>query len=533
MLVRPTSEVPRRSWLAWAAFLVFLYIAVSIVGWQRTLIPDEIWHLIYASGPLSDQLDSIRSDLVHPPLAYLLDRWWVEVFGGTDCAVKTLGLVQNLGTLVLFTALASRITAWWRLASFLFAVPFLRVGSSVNLVRMYGPLLLWSVAALWLWELWRERPTTTRLAAWTAVAILALYTHISGLALLAVFFVVNWVYGPRRWAFTVAAGIAALCFLPWVLYVLPVYLTRGIDANVGWIVKKPLQALGELPFTFLTGEDPGAASVDTRVEPQILRQVLKGSALLLNLALLMVAGGKLAAFWPPRREDSSEKRWFWICVFLVGIPIAGLLTISAIRRPLFHPRYLLFTLPAYWLLLTLVGLRGGRAGRVLLLGVILPWTLVTIGVSLAKNLSPSVARAGTLHIAQAWQDSDLILSEKPIPIGFQVYWEWTRRLKQTGRFEVLDAPMLEHLRTVLPGKELASIDLAGVQRIWLFWERSRDPSGVIAYLQGQGFVKNDAPALQIPTLLLLTRSISAGPSPAPASSGSAPAGLTSRSRTPS
>jgi len=48
MLVRPTPEVPRRSWLAWAAFLVVLYTAVGIVGWRRTLIPGEIRPLIMA-----------------------------------------------------------------------------------------------------------------------------------------------------------------------------------------------------------------------------------------------------------------------------------------------------------------------------------------------------------------------------------------------------------------------------------------------------------------------------------------------------
>jgi len=522
MLVKPTPEVPRRSWLAWAAFLVALYMAVGIGGWQRTLIPDEIRPLILAGRPLSEQMEYIRQDLIHPPLSFLLDRWWVLAFGDTDRAVKTLALVQNLATLVLFTALASRITERWRLASFLFVVPFLRVGSSVNLVRMYGPLLLWSVAALWLWESWREKPTLIRLAAWTTAVSLALYTHISGFALLAVFFVVNWIYGPRRWAFTVATALAALSFLPWVFYVAPVFLARGIEANVAAIRKAPTFALLQVPFYFLSGEEPGASSPESLLHTSGLREPLKVAAVLLHLALVFLAGRKLLSLGLPRRNDPEAKRWLWVCAILVVLPVVCLYAFSVLRTPIIHPRYLLVTLPAYWLLIVMLGILAGRPGRILLFALFLPWTLASVGSALVAQAKPSPARVGTLYIQSVWRDSDLILCERPMPMGYQVYWEWTRRLRHPGRFEVLTANGLAYAKEILPGKKLAEIQLAGVERVWFFWGPTRDPLRVSAYLQDQGFVKNDLPELQIPTFLLFTRSNSAGLSPAPAPSGTAP-----------
>src|SRR5712692_6752669 len=135
----PGSIPPSRSaWLSWACLLVAAYLLVGLLTWKRTLIPDEIRALLLAAGPVEKELEYVRKDAVHPPLSFLLDRWWLGAFGQTDSAAKALPLVLNIPTLFLLTWVASRMTSQWRLASFLFAAPFLRAGSAVNLVRMYG-----------------------------------------------------------------------------------------------------------------------------------------------------------------------------------------------------------------------------------------------------------------------------------------------------------------------------------------------------------------------------------------------------------
>ena len=101
-------------------------------------------------------MEAIRQDLAHPPLIYLLERGWLHLFGQTDNAAKALPLVINIPTIVLFTLLASRVTQRWRLAGFLFCGVYLRVGGVTTLVRMYGLGVLWSVAAILLWEAWRK-----------------------------------------------------------------------------------------------------------------------------------------------------------------------------------------------------------------------------------------------------------------------------------------------------------------------------------------------------------------------------------------
>jgi hypothetical protein len=65
--------------------------------------------------------------------------------------------------------------------------------------------------------------------------VLLIYTHYFGLLMLAGFVVVNWLFGPRRRAFIVAAAAAGISFLPWFLYVLPVYQARGLQTNLWWV----------------------------------------------------------------------------------------------------------------------------------------------------------------------------------------------------------------------------------------------------------------------------------------------------------
>ncbi|MHC4594278.1 MAG: hypothetical protein ACYS19_04960, partial [Planctomycetota bacterium] len=90
---------------------------------------------------------------------------------------------------------------------------------------------------------------------------MAVYTHGSGLLLLPAFVIINWIYGSRCLTFTAAAAIPVFALIPWVIVCLPEYLSRGIEANVMTIYSDPSRVLAKLPFHFLSGEDPGGASL--------------------------------------------------------------------------------------------------------------------------------------------------------------------------------------------------------------------------------------------------------------------------------
>jgi hypothetical protein len=494
-------------WQAWACFQVLLYGIVGFIGWNRTLIPDEIRPLLLAAKPLKEQLEFARLDLVQTPLSYLFQRLWLNIFGHTDGAAKASALLIGSLTLVLFTYLASQITPHWRLTTFLFSVPYLRIGSAVNLVRMYGLLLLLTVVAILIWEQWRKQPHTSRLMAWALVMTLMAYTHGSGLLLLPAFVLINWLYGPRRWTFTIAAAIPCLALLPWIAYVFPVYQSRGIEANVIAIRKNPTIVLGELPFFFLSGEDPGGGTPLPPLHAQALRPTLKIAAGVLHLMLLFLAGRKIYQLWSLPRRGEDMARWFWISVLLCGTPITLLYGFSLGLTPVLHARYVLVGLTGYWSLLVFLGYFNGRASKMILIGIFLPWVLASILLTLKQNMTPSPARQGTLLVAREMRDSDLILCDKHMPLGWQVYWEWTRRLGRSGHVEILPSRMATWLQSILPWKELDRLDLEGVDRIWFFYSGPRFVASVTEFLGARGFVLDKQYNGTFPFLLVFKKSV--------------------------
>ena len=490
---RPNSSVPKREWLNWALLLVGAYLLSGFVGWRRTLIGTEIWALYHAGQPLSDQLQAIRADLVHPPLMYLLERFWFWAFGQTDGAAKALALLINLPTFFLFAWLVYRLTPHWRLASFLFLSVYLKVGSTPNLVRMYGLGLLLAVAAMVLWEKWNETHSNATLIAWSLTALLLIYTHLFGALLLIAFWAANWLCGPRRWAFTVASLMPAMAFVPWFLYVFPVYQTRGLAENVAWVPKRLSVDLGILAYGLL-GEFP------IRYLPaQVILAILAG---LVQLMLLTLACRMAWRLWPPRRKLQPTIRWFWAAALLAYIPLALIIFFSIGVMPALHWRFVLGILPAYWLFVVLVCQESGRLARILLHSVILAWVVLDVGVAFATMSIPSAPRQAAILLAREETSSDLILCQTSCN---EIYWEFTHHFGRSGRIE-LAAPTPVHDRlSVVRQADFEMIDPETTGRIWLFMDHDAQTDHLIGLIRSHGFALRKNIPIRESALLLFSR----------------------------
>src|SRR5262245_51382310 len=159
---------------------------------HRTLLPDEIRPLLATQWPLADQLNFIRADLVQTPAINLLARIWFRLFGATDAAAKSLIALINGAALIAFTALARRVTRSFAIALLVGLLFYLRIGSSLTLVRMYALLLLLIIGAMIAWDQWQR--TGSRLAAlgFVGAMIGAIYTHASAGLLLPAFVLAGW-----------------------------------------------------------------------------------------------------------------------------------------------------------------------------------------------------------------------------------------------------------------------------------------------------------------------------------------------------
>jgi hypothetical protein len=463
----PATTLPGRA--TWIAGLVGIFLLVSAAGWRHSLIYDEIWYLLNAALPFDQQMATLRLDMFHPPLMYLLTRGWLELFGHSDTAAKALVLVLNTATIALFTLFASMVVTRWRLCSFLFCTAYLQIGGVPNLVRGYSLGILLTIVALFSWDLWRRDGRPVFLAGWVAAMLALVYTHYVGLLFLGPFVVANWLYGRRRWLFFGLACAVALAFVPWVLYVLPIYRTSRLDQHLGWVDQSPWVVLGSLPFHFLTYFPAGWNPLGDNGWPAAAlgKYLLGAAALAVHATLVALAGRRLLAAWPVRTSDAGAGPWSpWLWLLFAAFPILVLFGLSVIVYPAFNARFVVFVLPVYWLLFVTLVEFGGRAAQWLAYAVVVPWVLVSVAVPLARTVGQSGLRDSVGLVNRIMTPGDLILTERVT--GPQVYWWWTRGFHRRERMVIVSGIHDQFVAAELPVQPLEEINLAEVNRVWFF-----------------------------------------------------------------
>lgn len=256
------------------------YTSIRAAGFTRQQIDDELFQnrIIPAPElqkyqqikPGSTEADTIRSlaleDPQHPPLYFLMARWWMQQFGSSLTASRSLPALLSLLSLPLMYALAqelfaSNLTAL--LATAILALsPFDILFAQT--ARQYSLLTVLVIGSSWLllrslrlggWQNW---------VSYSLVSALGLYTHpFFSLTIVGhgVFVIAYWLFVKKRAVeghvtnsqFFLAVIAALILYIPWI-YVLATNLERA-SATTDWTRVSPgllyLVKLWTLSFTAL------------------------------------------------------------------------------------------------------------------------------------------------------------------------------------------------------------------------------------------------------------------------------------------
>ena len=261
--VKPLSGVTAGIALAVAA------IVVAVGVWLRFTTTSLLWldealSVNIAKLPIGQIPGALQRDGA-PPLYYVLLHWWMQVFGESDLAVRSLSGVCSLLTLVGLFFVVRRI---WGLepaviASGIFAASAFATYYATE-ARMYALVMLLVVVLGWMLTLLMERPTVIRTLGLSVSAAALLYTHYWSFFLcgaLGAWFVVMVVVGGqhRRQGFVglCGLGLAGLTFLPW----LNIFSFQSAHTGTPWARVPDLQIIvtGILHFYDNQGALPTAA----------------------------------------------------------------------------------------------------------------------------------------------------------------------------------------------------------------------------------------------------------------------------------
>ena len=329
----------------WRATLWTVATIAAIAGAAlRFVAPSPMWldealSVNIASLTISEAIETLRHD-GHPLLYYAVLGVWLDVFGDSDFAARSLsGLFSLAAAAAIWAAArlrlgseAARYAAVLALTS-----PFLvRYGSEA---RMYALVVLLAAAGWLLTELSVARRSLPRLAALAAAVAAGLHTHYWMIWLAAAttaVLVVRWLRTPAtRPALTpvlAAYGCGWIAFAPWI----PVLIEQAAHTGTPWarwarpaeVAVESIEAIG------------GGA----RFEPVLLGVTLAGAAVL-GATLVRSGPDGVELGWPGRHPGAPL-----VAVAALTLVSGGLVAMAL--GSAFEARYTAVVVP---LLLALAG----------------------------------------------------------------------------------------------------------------------------------------------------------------------------------
>ena len=234
--------------------VALLALAIGVVTrfvTRSSLWLDEALSVDIAQLPLGDLSEALKHD-GHPPFYYVLLHGWINLFGTSDVAVRSLSGIFGLLTLPLVWILGRRKggpTLGWVAVAVVSVSPFAVRYS--NETRMYS-LVIFLVVVGWLLlddVIDRGKATIGRFVAIAVVGAVLLYTHYWSIWLLGALGLTSlWKIwraddrsARRPWiSIVIALVVAGVAFIPW----LPVMLYQSAHTGTPWAkASRPTSAL--------------------------------------------------------------------------------------------------------------------------------------------------------------------------------------------------------------------------------------------------------------------------------------------------
>ncbi|MDI2141052.1 MULTISPECIES: glycosyltransferase family 39 protein [unclassified Pseudomonas] len=359
-------------WLALVLSVRFYKIGASPIWY------DEAFGIRLAQHA-PDQILAIASRDNHPPLYYFVLHYWMQWFGDSPVAVRSLGALADTAALLFCLKLLSLVATPGaiRIAALLLALLPISVSTSQE-ARMYPLLGLWLMAATVALVGWNQMPERKRYPLmYVLLMSFAFYTHYFAALCVLTHWLFWWQARARRatdislrdW-FVVNAAIVVF-FLPWMPFL---FEQIAHKPDFGWIPPLERESVLTLIWQMLVGS-PGTNGFSLwQLWPTIVVTICAVQVVL---------------------KDRSEARYSCLLVGYFFVPAITLLLLAAFK-PAFVIRYFYFAAMGIPLIVAVALDTGWQRSRILVSTVLLAAVIGEIQGLTAMSLRPATGRLDVL-----------------------------------------------------------------------------------------------------------------------------------------
>lgn len=471
------SHLPRASLIdaSRATVLALTLVAFLLRVWLldgQSLWRDEVDVIRLAHWPPADLLRSLGLAEHNGPLYYIVMRGWLGLAGDSEFALRFVSLCGGVLGVPLIWRVAGRLVG--RRAA-LMAVLVSTVSSYLvwyaQDAKMYATVVALTLLAMWCW--WRALDTgrVQWWAGFVAVSSVSFYIHMLSALMIPVYALALPIlgrhgggrhtsrlgHGPAKagHAWQIALGLLVLPYLPLAAWQLPLVLQTHQTGHAFVPLPDMFALLVNLTARGMTMVDAWPVTVP------------------FLFALL------LGAFGPATRVGGSDWRPRLVLLLWALLPVVLLYLIS-LRVPLFEPRYLIFTVPAFYVLAArgMAGVtRLCRPVAAALLAALIVFGLLGIAVQDTRPIK-SDFRAAAAFVAARYGPGEPIMFQVPyVRHTFDYYFPheypgldgpWTNDGKnEESAAQLMAATVGDHTQLWLVSSESWLWDGRGLTGEWL------------------------------------------------------------------
>lgn len=459
----------------------------------ESLWRDEVDSVRFAFEPLGAVFARFTTTGFNGPLYHLIVRGWLSLAGVSDFALRYLSLVcgvvlvalvyvlgrrmfgARVGLIATWLATASPVLVWYAGEGKMYSLqPMLLTLALYALLRVTDPSPNYPVT---------NPVTNYQLPTWWTVFILAtslsFYVHVLSPLFLPVallFFFAQWPTSRRHLVGgAVALALLTLPYLPLLAWQAPALLRGG---DIGHRFYPLDQIASTLLSHWLFGLD-GRAPLLWPTSGEAVTLVRR---VMLVLGLALVAYGLAKAAQCASRGPRAMKA---LCLQLatlgwMALPALVVFLIS-LQMPLFLPRYVLWSAPAFYLLAS-VGLdrllAAERVGRIVARASLITISLASLAGVAAQIIYPirPDLRGAVAYVLRHSQPGDMVVFQIPyMQYSFAYYAE--RAGYPLAQLQLAEAPFTNHGMSPDDAAQTMRALVAPAARVWLFeseaamWDR--------------------------------------------------------------
>jgi len=309
-------------------FLQFIFKNTPLTFMTASLWRDEAFSYLMAKLPIIELLSKTAQDS-NPPLYYLVLKVWIFVWGNSELAMRTLSLLFFWGVLYGAYLIMRNVFHYSNKPTSIYLLLFLTspiLHYFAFEVRMYSMLSF--ISMVFVYAVLSNKIKLSRIA-----LVCGLLTHYFFVFVPVSFLIALWLTNQRNEIVKTIKNWqhALIALIPWAFFVI---ISSPPVGQSFWITKPSLNHFLYLPAILMTGYDSATA---------LSYNLLPISALAVWIALGYIV-------WSFKKH--MQVRYVFLLILGLGIPFL-VLTLSLVK-PVYTPRYLIFS-SAFLILFLSVG----------------------------------------------------------------------------------------------------------------------------------------------------------------------------------